>query len=302
MTVADVDLVRPVVAATLGFAGATLDRMDPLRGDPVRLAAAFADPAARLLILDGLSPVIEAGRLATAPVPADAAVEDYTLLGTDAAGPLFVAVRKQSLPHGADRMPGLWELQQQLDADELARYGAARALVDWHARHGFCAACGGMTAPVRAGWSRKCGQCNAEHFPRVDPVVIMLAEHEGRVLVGRQARFAAGQYSALAGFVEPGETVEEAVSRELWEEAGVRTTAVRYVMSQPWPFPSSLMIACIAPVESGEITLDTTELEDAMWVDKAGVRAGLARAEGAPFLAPFPVAIAHHLLRAWVEE
>lgn len=286
----------------VGFAGGKLDRMDPLRGDPARLKQAFADPAARCLILDGLSPVIAEGRLATAVVPAGASVEDYLLLGTDATGPLFVAVKKQSLPHGAGLQPGIWEMQKHLDADELARYGAARSLVDWHARHGFCAACGGTTDPVRAGWSRKCGNCDAEHFPRVDPVVIMLAEYEGKVLVGRQARFAPGQYSALAGFVEPGETVEEAVSRELWEEAGVRTTSVRYVMSQPWPFPSSLMMACIAPVEGPELTLDTTELEDAMWVDKAGVRAGLARTEGAPFLAPFPVAIAHHLLRAWVEE
>ncbi|HEX7823242.1 MAG TPA: NAD(+) diphosphatase [Sphingobium sp.] len=276
--------------------------MDPLRGDPAQLAIAFADPAARCLILDGLSPVIEGGRLATAPLPGGALADDYLLLGIDGAGPLFVAVKKQSLPHGAGLQPGMWELQEQIDADELARYGAARALVDWHARHGFCAACGGVTAPVRAGWSRRCGTCDAEHFPRVDPVVIMLAEYQGKVLVGRQARFQPGQYSALAGFVEPGETVEEAVARELWEEAGVRATSVRYVMSQPWPFPSSLMMACIAPVESPDLTLDTTELEAAMWVDKAGVRAGLARADGAPFLAPFPVAVAHHLLRAWVEE
>lgn len=298
MMVADVTARHPVV----GFAGATLDRSDPLRGDPVALARAFADPAARCLILDGLSPVIDQGRLATAPVPEGAMAADYVLLGIDAAGPLFVAVKKQDLPHGAGIQPALWDLQQQLDADEMARYGAARSLVDWHARHGFCAACGGTTSPIRAGWSRKCAQCDAEHFPRVDPVVIMLAEYDGRVLVGRQARFAPGQYSALAGFLEPGETVEEAVSRELWEEAGVRTTSVRYVMSQPWPFPSSLMMACIAPVESPEITLDTTELEDAIWVDRAEARAALARQEGGRFLAPLPVAIAHHLLRAWVEE
>jgi NAD+ diphosphatase len=286
----------------VGFVGGTLDRMDPLRGDPARLAEAFGDPAARALILDGLSPVIEDGRLATAPLPNGASFDDYVLLGIGADGPLFVAVKKQSLPRSAGPQPGLWDLQQLLDAESLAHYGAARSLVDWHARHGFCAACGGPTHPVRAGWSRKCDACDAEHFPRVDPVVIMLAEYRGRVLVGRQARFGAGQYSALAGFLEPGETIEEAVARELWEEAGVRVTSVRYVMSQPWPFPSSLMMACIAEVDSDEVTLDTMELEAAMWVDKAEVRAGLRRDEDAPFLAPQSVAIAHHLLRFWAED
>lgn len=289
---------RPLV----GFTGGILDRADPLRGDPVRLAAAFADPAARCLLLEGLAPVIEGARLATAPLPKDARIEDYGLLGMDAAGPLFVSLIKRELPHGAGLTPGVWDLQQTLEPEELAHYGAARSLVDWHARHGFCANCGGKTAPVRAGWSRKCGACEAEHFPRVDPVVIMLAEYEDKVLVGRQPRFQPRQYSALAGFVEPGETIEEAVSRELWEEAGVRTTSVRYVMSQPWPFPSSLMMAAIAPVESPELTLDLTELEDAIWVDRDAVRRGLAREEDAPFLAPMAVAIAHHLLRYWLEE
>ncbi|MFT3964419.1 MAG: NAD(+) diphosphatase [Sphingobium sp.] len=286
----------------MGFTGGILDRLDQLRADPARLAEAFADPAARCLLLEGLAPVIDGSRLAAAPLPADARIEDYGLLGMDAAGPLFVSLRKRDLPHGAGLMPGVWDLQRTLEVEELAHYGAARSLVDWHARHGFCANCGGMTAPVRAGWSRKCGSCESEHFPRVDPVVIMLAEYEGRVLVGRQPRFQPRQYSALAGFLEPGETVEEAVSRELWEEAGVRTTSVRYVMSQPWPFPSSLMLACIAPVGSPELTLDTTELEDAIWVDRDDVRRGLAREEDAPFLAPMAVAIAHHLLRYWLEE
>ncbi|MET0365411.1 MAG: NAD(+) diphosphatase [Sphingobium sp.] len=289
---------RPVV----GFAGGTLDRADPLRGDPVLLAEAFANPLARVLLMEGLAPVIDGSRLATAPLPQGAVVEDYGLLGIDATGPLFVSLRKAELPHGAGLTPGVWDLQRTLETEELAHYAAARSLIDWHARHGFCANCGGSTATVRAGWSRKCGSCDAEHFPRVDPVVIMLAEYEDKVLVGRQARFQPRQYSALAGFLEPGETMEEAVSRELWEEAGVRTTSVRYVMSQPWPFPSSLMMACIAPVASPDLTLDTTELEDAMWVDRAAVRAGLARSEDAPFLAPQSVAIAHHLLRAWLEE
>jgi len=296
--VADVEEKRPA----LGFAGGTLDRMDPWRGDAAALAAAFAHPAARVLLLEGLSPVVDGDRLAIAPLLPDARVEDHGLLGVDAVGPLFVALKGQALPHGAQVAPGLWDLQKLLSPEDLAHYATAKALVDWHARHGFCAACGEHTAPVRAGWSRRCEGCNAEHFPRVDPVVIMLAEYDGKILVGRQARFAPGQYSALAGFVEPGETIEEAVARELWEEAGVRATAVRYVMSQPWPFPSSLMMACVAQVESAELTLDTTEIEAAMWVDRNGVRGALAREDGAPFLAPQPIAIAHHLLRWWVEN
>jgi NAD+ diphosphatase len=285
----------------VGFVGGVLDRADPLRGDPARLAEAFAHPAARLVLMEGLAPVVEGMRLATEALGRGARVEDHLLLGFDAMGPLFVSLVKQDLPHGAGMMPSIWNLQRMLEPEELAHYAAARSLLDWHARHGFCSTCGHATAPVRAGWSRKCGNCQAEHFPRVDPVVIMLAEYEDKVLIGRQPRFPARQYSALAGFVEPGETIEEAVSRELWEEAGVRTTSVRYVMSQPWPFPSSLMMACIAPVKSPDLVIDTTELEHAMWVDRAGVRAAMAREEDAPFLAPQPVAIAHHLLRAWLE-
>jgi NAD+ diphosphatase len=129
----------------------------------------------------------------------------------------------------------------------------------------------------------------------------MLAEHGGRVLLGRQPQYPAGRYSALAGFVEPGESIEEAVARELGEEAGIEVSDVRYVASQPWPFPGQLMIACTATAASDDITLDTNELEDAMWVDKAGVRSALADAPEAPFLAPPHFAIAHTLLKHWAE-
>ena len=152
----------------------------------------------------------------------------------------------------------------------------------------------------RAGWGRKCVRCNTEHFPRVDPVVIMLAESGGRVLLGRQPMFPPKFFSALAGFVEPGESLEEAVRRELLEEAGIRTGAVRYVVSQPWPFPSSLMIGCVADALDDAITLDTTELQEAMWVDRAGIAAALAGDAAASFVPPPPVALAHSLLRAWL--
>lgn len=286
----------------VGFVGGTLDRADRLRGDPALLAQAFAHPAARLLLLDGLDPVVEGSGLATVPLPRDREEERLALLGLDGEAPLFVSLVAQELPHGAGMAANIRSIAPMLTPDALAHYGAARSLVDWHARHGFCAQCGGTTRPVRAGWSRRCGGCGAEHFPRVDPVVIMLAEHDGRALVGRQPRFPEGHYSALAGFVEVGETIEEAVARELWEEAGVRATRVRYVMSQPWPFPSSLMFACIADVEDNALTLDETELEAAMWVDRAMIAAALAQSPDAPFTVPPPMAVAHHLLRHWVDE
>lgn len=290
--------MRPPVRP--GFTGGTLDRADAIRNDPARLAEALAHPAARMLRLDGLDPVVEDGRAATVPLPAGARAADFALLGIAQDGPLFVP-----LPHGVVDGGGyaaqIWPLLSRLGEADLAHYGAARSLLDWHARHRFCARCGSPTVPQKAGWARGCAGCGAEHFPRVDPVVIMLAEHEGRVLLGRQPHFPAGLYSALAGFVEPGETIEEAVARELFEEAGVRAVGVRYVMSQPWPFPSSLMIGCIAPVADAALTIDPHELEAAMWVDLPQVRAGLAGAPDARFQPPPPLAIATHLLRHWAK-
>jgi NAD+ diphosphatase len=284
-----------------GFVGGTLDRADQVRTDPDRLAEAFADKRAGRLILEGLDPVMMGDQLAVEPLPAGAALAGHVLLGVDAGAPLFVELNA-AVSNGAGYSPRAWELANVLPASDLALYGTARSLVDWHARHGFCAVCGHATAVSKGGWSRRCGNCAAEHFPRVDPVTIMLAEHSGRVLVGRQPRFPAKRYSALAGFVEPGETIEEAVARELWEEAGIRVHDVRYVMSQPWPFPSSLMIACIAQADDDVLTIDETEIEHAFWVDAAGVRASLAGDPDAPFIAPPPMAVAHHLFRRWLDD
>jgi NAD+ diphosphatase len=174
----------------------------------------------------------------------------------------------------------------------------ARSLLDWHARHKFCAVCGAGTVMNKAGYARTCGGCGAEHFPRTDPVVIMLAIKGDHALVGRQPGFPKRFFSALAGFVEPGESLEEAVAREIFEEAGIRTARVRYLASQPWPFPSSLMIAAFAEAVNFDITLDTDELEEARWVTKDEVRAALAGT--GDWLAPPPVAIAHTLFTAWV--
>ena len=285
---------------TPGFTGGTLDRADRLRHDAAALAAAAADPRARLLVLgEGYQPAIDGdGRLGWAPLAEhDLPAAALVLLGLDAEVAHFAAITGE--PGGQPfRSPALMGALDAMAAGEAATWAAARSVLDWHARHGFCARCGTPTQPFRAGWGRHCPSCGTEHFPRTDPVVIMIAEHDGRALLGRQPSWPAGRYSALAGFLEPGESIEEAVAREIAEEAGVRVANVRYVASQPWPFPSQLMIACIAEAEGDAITLDEHELEDAIWVPRDEVRAVLAGEPG-PFLPPPAYAIAHTLLTRW---
>jgi NAD+ diphosphatase len=284
-----------------GFTGGALDRADRIRHDPEAFAAAATDWRARLLVLDNFEPDIdEQGRLVWASIadaPDDA---ELVLLGLDGGDrPLFAAfVPGMRAPAG--RSLRLFGLLDQFAPGEAAIYAAARSVLDWHSRHQFCANCGAQTAMFRAGWGRSCSNCHAEHFPRVDPVVIMIAEHDGRALLGRQPAWPPGRYSALAGFLEPGESVEESVAREIMEEAGVRVSNVRYIASQPWPFPSSLMIACVGQAEHDVITLDTNELEDAIWVPRDTVRAVLAGEPG-PFLPPPPYAIAFTLLTEWAK-
>jgi len=288
-----------------GFTGGTLDRADRLRNDAEALAAAKADARARLLKLEALVPEVDGSgalgwtSLADAPESAE-----LLLLGIEDGRPHFVAWHPQAL-HGEPtpmRSPAVQAALAALRPGEAATYAAARSLSEWHTRHRFCANCGSATAIIRAGWARACPACGTEHFPRVDPVVIMIAEHDGRALLGRGRGWLEGRYSALAGFVEPGESIEEAVAREIAEEAGVRVSRVRYVASQPWPFPSQLMIACIAEAEDDRITIDRHELEDAIWVSRHAVRAVLDGAATTPFLPPPPYAIARTLLTAWSEE
>ena len=176
-------------------------------------------------------------------------------------------------------------------------------MLDWHARHRFCAQCGQPTRPAKGGWQRDCPACAAQHFPRVDPVAIMLVECDGQLLLGRQSRFPPRSYSALAGFVEPGETVEEAVAREVFEEAGVRVRDVRYIASQPWPFPSQLMLGCIGYAGSLDLRIDKTEIEDARWFTRDEVAEAIAAgAESTSFVPPPRQAIAHHMLQWWLEN
>lgn len=285
-----------------GFTGSPLDRVDHIRNDPEAFGALLGDWRARILGLDGLDPLLasEGGLLWQSLADVDGAAE-LILLGLREGKPHFVPLVEAE---GAMfRSPALWRALTMLPAEDAAIYGTARSLIDWHNNHRYCGKCGGSTALFRAGWGRKCSACGKEHFPRTDPVVIMLAEYQGKALVGRQAQFPPGNYSALAGFLEPGESIEEAVRREIKEESGVDCAAVRYVVSQPWPFGGSqLMIACVAEALGDELTLAVDEIEDAMWVSKDQARAALDNAPDKQFNAPPPFAIAHTLLRRWVSE
>ncbi|GGF76960.1 NADH pyrophosphatase [Azorhizobium oxalatiphilum] len=186
-------------------------------------------------------------------------------------------------------------------ADHLGPFACAKALAGWHQRHRFCSNCGTPTKMIEAGWRRDCPSCGGQHFPRTDPVAIMLTYHGDRCLLGRSPRFAPNMWSCLAGFVEPGETFEDAVRRETLEEAGITSGKVRYLKAQPWPFPMSLMIGCIAEATSTDITIDATELDDARWFDRAEAAQMLTRTHAGGLFVPPPNAIAHHLIRAFVE-
>ena len=291
--------------AALAFAGHTLDRADPIRSDAARLAK-LAHAEARLLRLEGLIPRLgddqrlQWGRLG------EAHGAEIVFLGLLEGEPLFAAVPTEGDPDPAYTRRETFAALAMLPADELALYGGARSLLDWHARHRFCPQCGGATELAKGGWQRDCTSCGAQQFPRTDPVTIMLVEHEGpnggRVLLGRNARFPEGSYSAHAGFVEPGETIEEAVAREVFEEAGVVVRDVSYIASQPWPFPSQLMIACHAFADDDALTLDPSEIEDARWFTRDEVVEAFEKgAESTSFRAPFAIAVAHPMLRWWLE-
>ncbi|WP_397593373.1 NAD(+) diphosphatase [Sphingorhabdus sp.] len=289
-----------------GFTGSPLDRADRLRNDLEGYNAALNDWRARVLGLDGLDPVVasEGGLKWHSIAEVDVSVE-LILLGLADGKPHFVPLVEGAggLGTGGPRSPAVWRALSILPAEDAAIYGTARSLIDWHNSHRYCGRCGGTTKVFRAGWGRQCTACEAQHFPRTDPVVIMIAEHEGKALLGRQAAWPQGNYSALAGFLEPGESIEEAVRREILEEAGVACGAVRYVTSQPWPFGGSqLMMACTADALGTELVIDHTELEDALWASKEEVRAALNGDEGRRFNAPPPFAIAHTLMRHWAEN
>jgi NAD+ diphosphatase len=292
----------------IAFAGAPLDRADHIRSDPAALDA-LMDWRARLLRLDGLDPVITTeGTLDWGTLADSNPDSELVFLGLAEGRGCFAEVNPSLIGSVAPPNPRLWAAMASLDHSELATYGGARSLVDWHARHRFCARCGAPTRLTKGGWQRSCASdaCKAEHFPRIDPVTIMLVEHQGNLLLGRQPRFPPRRFSALAGFVEPGESIEEAVAREVFEEAGVRVRDVTYVASQPWPFPSSLMIGCHSHADEADLTIDKTELEEARWFSRSEVAEAMDAqrrgSEDGAFIAPPPHAVAHHLLKWWLEQ
>lgn len=273
------------------FSGAGLDRADALRADDATRRLMSSQPKARELVWrDGVPAVGEDGRLQWKKVEtAD------LFLGLDGDAACFSPLQEEF----ADAWTA-FGMMAILDDRDAPLFAAALSLARWHASHRFCANSGHLCEIVRGGWSRRCPECRAEHFPRVDPVVIMIAEHSGKLLLGRQPHYPPSRYSALAGFVEVGETVEAAVARELFEEAGITVRNVRYMASQPWPFPSSLMVGCHAEAESAALTIDTAELEDARWFSRGEIAAALAEGPDAPFQAPPRAAIARTLLECWL--
>lgn len=299
------------------FAGGVLDRVGLRRRDSAWLTGALQQPDARVVCLgDGQQPFcltgpngeLEAAWLSSHALKALPVEGEPILLGLDREGaPHFAvgikpeAAERDGPLHGLGAFHEMRAAAMRLSCADAAALGCAKALLDWHARHGFCAVCGTPSAMTDGGWRRRCPACDAEHFPRVDPVVIMLPIAEDRCLVGRQARFPPGMWSALAGFVEPGESLEEAVAREVWEEVGQRVIRARYHSSQPWPFPSSMMVGFLAEVDPTAIMLDREELEDAQWFTREQMRAALAGASPGHY-APPPFAIAHWLIKAWAQS
>lgn len=321
-------------AEQVTFGGSGLDRAAQIRSDDAKLAQALQHPGAKCVVLwrgklllegDGLD------RLALLPLSHKVLIDEgansplpILFLGLlDDGAPCFARDISRWEPVGQDlsavgnfvdpsvqRHPelpddlGFAELRRvmvrlTLRAAELA--ATAKAVVGWHETHRFCARCGSESVVVQGGWQRSCLSCGGQHFPRTDPVVIMLVTYGGKVLLGRSPGWPEGMYSLLAGFVEPGETIEAAVRREVMEEAGVPVGQVDYLASQPWPFPASLMIGCSGVALSDRISIDPVEIEDALWVTKSDMMQVFAGEH--PVIQPARKgAIAHFLLRNWLAD
>lgn len=295
----------------------TLDRMGPRRTDEAWIAERVAASDTRYLLTIEHKPCIVATEPGTLTGLRWFSHEEIVALGIERHPVAFLGVENGArayfamdiTEHRAKAVPGgpfilkpyvdlrSLAVQGALSPEELSLAGEARALAEWHNTHRCCGHCGSTTDIKDAGWRRKCWSCGRDHFPRTDPVVIMVVIHAGACLLGRQKTWLPGMYSALAGFMEPGETIEDAARREILEESGIRIGAVHYIASQPWPFPSSLMIGLIGEAESSDIKLDDQELEDARWFQADEARAMLAGTH--PSLrCPPPMAIANHLLES----
>jgi NAD+ diphosphatase len=292
------------------FGGNPLDRASERRGDREWIVTLLADPDTRILALRDLKPFTRGTRTPALDWQPVAQWRDQIDAGAtllflglgDGRAHFAIDATGTSVASDIDtELVDVRVLAPAIATGEAAILAEARSLLDWHSRHRFCAQCGSATRVASAGWVRRCPDCRASHFPRTDPVVIMLVTDGERCLLGRQSGWPKPMMSALAGFVEAGETIEEAVRREVREEAGIQVGAIRYVASQPWPFPASLMIGCEAEAVSDRIEIDPSELESADWFTRDEVKAALAAPTGRLGVPP-PFAIAHHLIRAWVAE
>jgi NAD+ diphosphatase len=295
------------------FAGNPLDRVSQRRQDAGWVASLLDDPQTRLLPLrelkplvrDGAAPALDWQQVAPWREAIDAGAALILLgIGDDRAHFALDATAAAIPEASSGASVDVRSLAAAIPGPDAAILAEARSLLDWHARHGFCAQCGTASAIDAAGWGRRCPNCRAHHYPRVDPVVIMLAVSGERCLLGRGRRRVGARFSCLAGFMEPGETIEEAVRREVLEESGIRVGRVRYLASQPWPFPSTLMMGLLAEALSEEIRIDPEEIAEARWFERAEVRAMVERSrsdEPIPGLAtlPPPLAIGHQLARRW---
>jgi NAD+ diphosphatase len=297
------------------FAQSPLDRVSHLRKDGAWLATALANESSRFLPFHRLNVLLKSAKpeLAWANPSICSVMDGRTgavLLGLRD-GVAHFAVDLTALHDpvtelglaGAADFADVRQIAASLPGGDASIVAQGRQMLDWHARHRYCAVCGHATSVKEAGYLRECDECDAQHFPRTDPVVIMLVHDESRCLLGRQTGWPTAMWSSLAGFVEAGETLEDAVRREVMEESGISVGEVRYHASQPWPFPSSLMIGCMARAESEKITVDRTELEDARWFTRETVLRALRDPGADPtFFVPPAMAIAHHLIKAWAES
>jgi NAD+ diphosphatase len=316
----------PRRAVEFSFAGNLLDRRSDTREDARLITDLAARPDALSVAICRDTPILAQGEPLFRLSEAErlGAVRERAFLGLQPDGaPVFaILLDDGAVELRADASDGFFDrrvlvlparddlalvdlrslaMQGALAPHLIAILGQAKAVMRWHATHRFCANCGAPSRVSAAGWRRECDVCKAQHFPRTDPVVIMLAVNGDSCLMGRQARFPKGMYSCLAGFLEPGESIEEAARREILEEAGVHCGEVSYLASQPWPFPASLMIGCLARATTRTLKVDGVELEDARWFTREECVAMLAARHPEGLTAPRSMAIANHILRAWVE-
>jgi NAD+ diphosphatase len=297
------------------YSGSLLERAAALRGDNAKLAALLEHARAGVYVVGGESIVLKAQGAAPDPLFSP---EEARTLGV-ARETIFLGLLHDAPRFGIGIDPAAVEalkartdlklidlrtiaVQGEVDTVHVPPLAEAKAILGWHARHRFCPNCSTATMVAQAGWRRDCPVCKAEHFPRTDPVVIMLPIKGDRCVLGRSPRFPPTMWSCLAGFCEPGESIEEAVRREVAEEVGLACAQVRYFASQPWPFPSSLMIGCHAEAVSDDVVIDKSEIEDARWFNRAELKTMLLRQHPQELSTPPPIAIAHHIIRDFVEH